>query len=161
MVTNNKKPPDREMPRTHFILISTPIIFTVVWMLDSVIFNISTILNNFVPLIVQLIIFLILLVFALWLIYKSHKSLFDENQPSNTLITDDIFAHVRNPLYLGILLIYLALIMLSISLICIGLFVIISMIYNKMVNFEENVLEKIFGRDYLEYKKKVPKWIPK
>jgi protein-S-isoprenylcysteine O-methyltransferase Ste14 len=29
-----------------------------------------------------------------------------------------------------------------------------------MVNFEENLLEKMFGEQYLRYKKKVPKWIP-
>ena len=33
--------------------------------------------------------------------------------------------------------------------------------YEKMVNFEEDILEEMFGEDYIEYKKKVPKWIPK
>jgi len=51
--------------------------------------------------------------------------------------------------------------MLSISVICIVFFVFIFLLYDKMVNFEENILEKMFGKDYVEYKKKVPKWIPK
>jgi protein-S-isoprenylcysteine O-methyltransferase Ste14 len=29
-----------------------------------------------------------------------------------------------------------------------------------MVNYEENILEEKFGKDYLEYKNKVSKWIP-
>jgi protein-S-isoprenylcysteine O-methyltransferase Ste14 len=29
-----------------------------------------------------------------------------------------------------------------------------------MVNYEEKILEDLFGEDYREYKKKVPKWIP-
>jgi len=32
---------------------------------------------------------------------------------------------------------------------------------NKMASYEEKDLEKIFGNEYLEYKKNVPKWIPK
>jgi len=30
-----------------------------------------------------------------------------------------------------------------------------------MANYEKNTLIQIFGKVYLEYKKKVPKWIPK
>jgi len=29
-----------------------------------------------------------------------------------------------------------------------------------MVNFEEQILENMFGEQYLEYRKKVPKFIP-
>ena len=29
-----------------------------------------------------------------------------------------------------------------------------------MVNYEEKELEKLFGEDYLKYKKSVSKWIP-
>ena len=91
----------------------------------------------------------------------SHDALFHGNRPSNTLITDGILSHVRNPLYLGVLLIYVAFLFLSISLICVGFFIIIVAIYNNMVNHEEKVLESLFGDDYLAYKKRVPKWIPK
>ena len=91
----------------------------------------------------------------------SHRTLFNNNKPSNTLITEGILERVRHPLYLGILLIYVAFLCLSISLICVGLFIVVLIIYNKMANYEENVLEKLFGNDYLDYKKKVPKWIPK
>jgi len=49
---------------------------------------------------------------------------------------------------------------LSISLICIALFVIVFFVYNWMVNFEEKILENLFGNQWFEYKKKVPKWFP-
>jgi protein-S-isoprenylcysteine O-methyltransferase Ste14 len=63
-------------------------------------------------------------------------------------------------MYFGILLIYIAFLFLSISLIGIGLFVIVFLVYNWMVNYEEELLENMFGEDYKEYKTKVPKWIP-
>jgi protein-S-isoprenylcysteine O-methyltransferase Ste14 len=91
----------------------------------------------------------------------AHKILFEKiDKPSDTLITNGILKHVRNPLYLGVLLLYVAFILLSISLISVIIFVIICLIYDKMVNFEEKILEEMFGVEYLEYKNKVPKWIP-
>jgi len=64
-------------------------------------------------------------------------------------------------MYLGILMVYIAFICFSLSLIALALFVIIFRSYNRSVNYEENVLEQLFGKDYLQYKQKVPKWIPK
>jgi len=95
------------------------------------------------------------------MMYLSHKVLFDHNEPSDTLITSGIMGRVRNPLYLGVLLIYVAFLFLSISIISIGFFIIVFLVYNKMVNYEEKKLIEIFGNEFLEYKKKVPKWIPK
>ena len=161
MNQNSKEKKDREMPYTHFVLISTPIIFITVWILDSYIFKISVLLNRFIPFLVRMILFALIMVLGLLLIYLSHKTLFHENEPLDTLITDGILGRVRHPLYLGILLIYIAFIALSISLISIVLFIVIFLIFNKMANYEEKVLENFFGRQYLEYKKQVRKWIPK
>ncbi len=151
----------REIPHSHLLQTLLPIIFIVIWILDSWILLLSDWLNEFVPSIVRLILFITVLVLALIILFLSHKTLFDHNEPSDTLITSGILGRVRNPLYLGILLIYVAVLLLSISIISIVLFIIIFLIYNWMVNFEEKKLEKIFGNEYLEYKKKVPKWIPK
>ncbi len=151
----------REIPHSHLLQISLPIIFIVIWVLDSWIFLISVCLNNFVPLILRIILFITVLGLALIIMYLSHKTLFDHNEPSDTLITSGIMGRVRNPLYLSILLIYVAVLLLSISIISIVFFIIIFFVYNRMVNYEEKKLEKMFGNEFLEYKKKVPKWIPK
>ena len=151
----------REIPHSHLLHALLPIIFIVIWVLDSWILLISVWLNEFVPSILRLILFITILGLAFIIIVLAHKTLFDHNGPSDTLLTSGILGHVRNPLYLGILLIYVAVLFLSISIISIVLFIIIFLIYNWMVNFEEKKLEKIFSNEYLEYKKKVPKWIPK
>ncbi len=90
----------------------------------------------------------------------SHRTLFRTHQPPDKLITKGILRYVRNPMYLGILLIYLAVLILSVSLIGIGIFIIIFLVYNWMVNYEEKLLEDMFGEEYKKYKTKVPKWIP-
>jgi len=151
----------REMPHTHLLHLLLPIIFIAVWVLDSWILLLSVWLNEFIPLILRIILFITVLGLALIVMFLSHRTLFDHNEPSDTLITSGILNRVRNPLYLSILLIYIAILLLSISIISIVLFIIIFFVYNKMVNYEEKKLEEIFGNEYLEYKKKVPKWIPK
>ncbi|MFX0083718.1 MAG: methyltransferase family protein [Candidatus Hodarchaeota archaeon] len=159
MGSNNHR--KREVRHSHLIQATLPVIYVIIWILDTQIFSYSNILDTYVPFIGRLVIFIIFLILAFVLVKLSHDALFEGDEPSDTLIVNGILNRVRNPLYLGILLIYVSLIFLSISLICVVLFVIVVLIYNKMVNYEEKVLEAIFGDDYLEYKKKVRKWIPR
>jgi protein-S-isoprenylcysteine O-methyltransferase Ste14 len=161
MSSNHKSGSEREVPHSHVIQFGIPLVFIFIWLLDSKIFLISVWLNEYVPLNIRIIIFVSVLTLSLILIFLAHKVLFGKNiGPSDSLITSGILKYVRNPLYLGVLLIYVAFIILSISLISLILFVIICLIYDRMVNFEEKILEEMFGDKYLEYKKKVPKWIP-
>jgi protein-S-isoprenylcysteine O-methyltransferase Ste14 len=151
----------RETKYSHFIQTTLPIAFISIYLLDTFIFQFSVGLNDIIPFIIRIILFVITLGIALILIKMAHDALFKHNTPSNTLLTSGILSHVRNPMYLGVLLIYVAFILLSISLISLGFFIIVALIYNKMVNYEEKVLEELFGDQWLEYKKRVPKWIPR
>jgi len=151
---------ERELPNAHIYHAILPVVFVLAWILDSNIFFISIFLNDFVLFEIRLIIFILVFVIALTFIFLSHRALFKSHQPSNSLITNGILGYVRNPMYLGILLIYVAFISLSISLISIGVFIITFLVYNWMVNFEEKILENLFGNEFLDYKAKVPKWLP-
>ena len=159
---HSKKPGhDREMPNAHLYHILMPIIFMVIWILDTNFFRISTILDNYIPLLLRVILFVVVLVLALSFIQISHNTLFKNHEPPSSLLDKGILGRTRNPMYFGILLIYVALIFLSISLISIGVFFLIFLVYNKMAVFEENILEEKFGNEFLDYKKRVPKWFPK
>ncbi len=151
---------EREIPHAHIYHALLPIIFIAIWFLDSQIFHITTILNDLIPLIIRLPLFIIILIIAFIFILVSHRVLFHSHQPPDSLITTGIMKYVRNPMYFGILLIYIAFIALSISLISIGIFFLVFLVYNKMVNFEESLLEEKFSEQYIVYKNKVPKWIP-
>ncbi len=150
-----------EAPHSHLIQALSPIIFTIIWTLDSMVFSFSVLLNDFVPWIVRLILFIVIIAMAFAFIRVSHNTLFRQPENKDELITNGILGHVRNPMYFGVLLIYLAFIFLSISLVSVALWIIIIVIYDKLASFEEKQLEKLFREKYLEYKKKVPKWIPR
>ena len=83
--------------------------------------------------------------------------------PPKKLITTGLYAYIRNPMILGLLLLLLGLGILfgSLSLILIftPLFIVPNILYLRAV--EEKEMEKKFGQEYLEYKKKVPMSIPR
>jgi len=152
---------DREYPRAHLYHSLLPVVFIIVWIIDTIFLSLTVWLNYFVPLALRIVLFVLFFGLALLFVQLSHNVLFKDHEPSDTLLIKGILKRTRNPMYFGILLVYLSFILLSISVICIGLFVGIIILYDKMVNFEEDILEEMFGQEYIEYKKKVPKWIPK
>ncbi len=82
--------------------------------------------------------------------------------PPPRLITNGFYAYVRNPMLLGLFLFLLGLGILfgSLSLIFIftPFFILINVLYVKAI--EEKEMQKKFGDEYLEYKKRVPMFIP-
>jgi protein-S-isoprenylcysteine O-methyltransferase Ste14 len=152
---------EREFPHAHLIHAVMPVVFLIIWAVDSFIFRLSPRLSAFVPLTIRLLMFLVVLVIATVFIQLSHKALFgDSHDHPNRVIDSGIMAHVRHPMYLGVLLIYVAVFLTTLSLICFFLFIGVFMVYDKMASFEEKQLEMMFGEQYLEYKKRVRKWIP-
>jgi protein-S-isoprenylcysteine O-methyltransferase Ste14 len=82
--------------------------------------------------------------------------------PPPKLVTTGPYAHVRNPMLTGvfILLFGLGVLFQSISLLSIftPLFILLNILELKAI--EERELEKRLGKGYLEYKKRVPMFIP-
>ncbi len=80
------------------------------------------------------------------------------------LIVSGPFAHLRNPLYLGNILLYTGLGIMSFALFpwlqVIG-FIFFSFQYYLIVKEEEKYLIDTFGEQYIEYKKNVPGFIPR
>ena len=77
------------------------------------------------------------------------------------LVTYGIFRWVRNPLYVGNFLIWMGFVLISGVPWLVPLAIVVFAIeYYFIVAYEEGVLESIFGREYLEYKRTTPRWIP-
>lgn len=82
--------------------------------------------------------------------------------PTQTLVITGLYRHVRNPIILGVLIIQIgeALLLSSYGIALLPLvFFIINTVY--FIYSEEPGLEKRFGEAYLEYKRNVPRWIPR
>ena len=82
---------------------------------------------------------------------------------AESLVTSGIFAHVRNPLYLGNFLLAGGVVVFSNALfpyLLILYILLFAFQYSMIVSLEEETLSKLFGKEYERYKSRVPRFIP-
>ena len=78
------------------------------------------------------------------------------------LVTYGVFSWMRNPLYVGNFLVWIGFVVGSGVLWFLPVAVVLFAIeYTLIVRYEEGVLESIFGAEYLAYKARTPRWIPR
>ena len=114
---------------------------------------------------VGLILFLIGLIIVIWTIlrfFRAHGTPVPFSPPL-VLITDGLYAHIRNPMHLGwtLVLISLGILRQSFSLLNIltPLFFLVHVLYLKLI--EEKELEMKFGQTYVTYKMDTGMFLPK
>jgi len=99
------------------------------------------------------------MMWAWWLFRKSDTAICPTAKTEH-LITTGVYRHTRNPMYLGVISMLLALA------ICVGTlpFYIAAAVYFVVINhvfcpYEENKLAGAFGESYLSYKRRVRRWL--
>lgn len=94
--------------------------------------------------------------------FFKHKTTINPFQPQNSksLVMSGPYSYTRNPMYLGLLCFLFAF---ASYLSCLSPFLLIPLFINILTTMqikpEEKALEKQFGSAYLDYKKKVRRWI--
>jgi protein-S-isoprenylcysteine O-methyltransferase Ste14 len=79
----------------------------------------------------------------------------------SVLVTSGPFAYVRNPLYLGNMLIYFGVgIMANTPLLAIIALIYFFFQYTMIVSLEEEALVRLFGPEYIQYVEAVPRFVP-
>ena len=130
------------------------IIFLIVWISDSFFFEYSTYSQDTIPNIIRLILGLPILLASGLLAKKGLRIIFDE------VIEKGIFKIMRHPIYLGSILLYLGLTILTCSIASAVVWIIIVLFYYYISRYEEELLLKEFGADYKNYMERVPMLIP-
>lgn len=78
------------------------------------------------------------------------------------LVTYGVFSWSRNPLYNGNFLIWMGFVVISGVLWFLPIAIILFAVeYSFIVRYEEGVLESIFREEYLAYKRRTPRWLPR
>jgi protein-S-isoprenylcysteine O-methyltransferase Ste14 len=118
---------------------------------------------------VMLTVGLFLIISGLGFVAYTNKSFFKVGKgtlapwdPPKKLVIADLYRYVRNPMISGLSMIILGESMIFSSVELFGFFifvVVLNHIY--FVYSEEPGLEERFGNEYTEYKKNVPRWIPR
>ena len=135
------------------------ILFLLIWVVDSFLLKISTFLSDDISLYIRLIIFVLILVTAVYLIRSGHAVVSHGQRPSGVVATG-AYQYVRHPLYLGSIMFYLGLSLATASFFSLLLVVLIFIFYNHIASYEDKLMEDRFHEEYRNYKKKTGKWMP-
>ena len=84
----------------------------------------------------------------------------DLRAPTTTLVTDGLYAHSRNPIYLGLFVIYLGFGLVAGTLwgILLGPFLLLT-VHRLVIRAEEAYLQDRFESRYAQYKARVHEWL--
>ena len=132
------------------------VLYIIIWILDSFIFRLTA-LVYIIPFFVNIIFGIIIVILSLWLTSKS-DIVFEGSEPR--VVDTGPYAHIRHPMYLGMVLVHVGIWIITLSLISLIPLIVVFIGYNYLANDEEHRLEAKFGDEYLAYKKRVRKWIP-
>ncbi len=136
------------------------VLFLLVWAVDSFFLHLSTFLSDQIPFYFRLIFLVVLLVIAI-LLFRSTHFVTDEGQRPNRVMKTGAFRYVRHPLYLASLLVYFGLVVSTVSVFSLAVFVGIFVFYNYIASYEEKFLTVEFGNEYIKYRRKTGKWLPR
>jgi protein-S-isoprenylcysteine O-methyltransferase Ste14 len=83
-----------------------------------------------------------------------------KNQTESQLITRGIYAYTRNPLYIGVFLIFFGWFFLFLYTFLLFIPFLFMILFYFVSKWEERELTERFGEEYLRYKEAVPRFIP-
>jgi len=137
------------------------VLFGAVYIADSFIFGFSTWLNEVVPNIIRVSAGTVVLIVSGILSFSGMRIVFNEVREKPEVIRKGVFAIVRHPVYLGEILLYLGMLLFSMSIasMAVWLFAVVFLYY--ISRYEEKILLDHFGEEYRSYMNEVPMWIPK
>lgn len=140
---------------------SIAVLFFIVWLIDPLLFESTTHLNELIPRFIRFPIGIILLISAGYLAISTLKIVFGEVRKPPVVIRDGAYNYCRHPMYLSEILLYIGLLFISMSLAAfIVLLLGIGFLYF-LCRYEERLLIDRFGDEYRQYMREVPMWIPR
>ena len=148
----------------HFLGDAGQILFAIlffgIWIIDTFFLKYTTFINQYVSIYIRLPVGIVLLCISCYLSKAGLSIVFGEVRKESCVIRKGVFNIVRHPIYLGEILLYLGLLLISISLASVIIWIIVIIFLHYISRHEERLLLKRFGDDYKLYKAEVPMWIP-
>jgi protein-S-isoprenylcysteine O-methyltransferase Ste14 len=136
------------------------VVFLAVWILDSFVFKYSTFLNENIKWYFLVIPGAIILAISQYIAVSGIKIVFGEIRETPRVITKGVFSYVRHPVYLGSIMAFPGLIVMTLSLLSVIIWLIGIIFYYYISRYEEKLLLSRFGKEYEDYMKKVPMLFP-
>lgn len=100
-----------------------------------------------------------LIFFGFYLMYLGWMRIYKAKE--SRLVIDGIYSRIRHPQYAGIFLITVGFLIQWPSLTTLVMWPVLTFAYYRLVQREERDLERRFGMDFLEYRQRVPAFVPR
>ncbi len=136
-------------------------LFAAIWISDAFFFKYTTFLNQYVPNGFRTPCGIILLVLSGYLAKMGLSIVFGEEREKPGVIRKGVFGVIRHPVYMSEILLYLGFLMLCISLAAAVMWIIAIVFLHYISRHEEKLLLARFGKEYEQYMREVPMWIPR
>ncbi|MBV9514091.1 MAG: isoprenylcysteine carboxylmethyltransferase family protein [Mycobacteriaceae bacterium] len=82
--------------------------------------------------------------------------------PPRRLVVSGLYRSVRNPQYVGVLLVAVGEALLADAVVLLGYAALLAVVYHLFVlYYEEPTLSRLFGEAYARYREAVPRWLPR
>jgi len=145
-----------EAPHNHTIQIGLFVLFLIIWILDSFILRFTPYVYV-MPFFFNIFLGIPIIIVGIYMTSRSHI-VFETDEP--TVVDTGLYDRVRHPMYLGTILLYVGSWTTTLSLLTLIPLLLVLIGYNYLASAEERILTEKFGDEYLDYKKRVSKWVP-
>ncbi len=135
-------------------------LFAATWILDTFFLKYTTFLNHYVPLGVRIPLGFVSLAVSVYLARTGLSIVFGEKREKPGVIRKSVFGIIRHPIYLSEILLYLGLLMMSLSLAAALVWGMAILFLHYISRYEERLLLARFGEEYERYMREVPMWVP-
>ena len=168
-MTKNQTHADKHQARTDLTgehklgdagQIALACLFLLIWTADSFFLKYTTMLNHYVPFGIRMLFGVVFLVLSGYLAKTGLSIVFGEKREKPHVIRKGVFGIVRHPIYLGEILFYVGLLMMSISLASAVVLLAAILFLQFISRYEEQLLLERFGEEYSDYMHDVPMLMP-
>jgi len=137
------------------------LLFAIVWIADSFYLHYTTFLNDHISQWLRLPPAFVFLILSGYLARTGLSIVFGEIREKPSVIRKGVFNWVRHPIYLSEILLYLGMLLISISLAAAVVWLIAIAFLHYISRYEEKLLLARFGEEYKQYMQDVPMWLPR
>ena len=150
---------ESEAPKADTIQAILALTLFIIWMADSLWLKWTIGYSQYVPDLVRNGLFAVLMALGAYVTWRAHEKIFGTKRQEAELVDYGVYRFSRHPMYLGIMTMYLGLVLSSLSVAAFIVLIIIFFFYNYLASYEEAKLVEFFGDRYLDYMKRVRRWL--
>jgi protein-S-isoprenylcysteine O-methyltransferase Ste14 len=133
------------------------LVFFVIWGIDSFLLHFPLNVLGLNSLFISVAIGFIPFIIGCYFVGKSASVVFSNTE--GKVIDTGVYGIVRHPMYLGELLILLGFSIATLSILSFIVLIVFFIFLDRMASYEEKDLTRILGQKYIDYQKRVHKWI--